>query len=422
MNVEGDYLVGGIAPRPKLTTVVLPKIDPNEAPSLQPATRPVVSNVRSTGSRVLVVMERHTGKVAWTMTAGQEFRHNGICAGGGRLYAVDRPPAPGPFNRTDALNGPPATLYVLDLATGRRIWSTSQNVSGTWLAYSRENDILIESGRQARDSLVDEAKGMRAFHAADGALLWNDSQAKGAAMVHGNTILKESGGANLMTGAPVFHNDPITGVATEWTWVRLYGCNTPAASEHMLMFRSGAAGFYDLARSGGTGNFGGFRSSCTNNLIVAGGVLTAPDYTRTCTCSYQVQTSLALVPDADTEMWTYTGTGDRLQVTGVVKRLGLNFGAAGDRVDDNGTLWLEYPSVGGRSPDVEVSTGSDKVEYYRRHASVIKGPMGWVTASGAAQPALSARGTKRRRGKPAGVHGPPVLRPARGAEGWRVCF
>src|SRR2546427_4621223 len=45
-----------------------------------------------------------------------------------------------------------------------------------------------------------------------------------------------------------------------------------------------------------TGNLGGFRSSCTNNLVVAGGLLTAPDYTRTCTCSYQNQTSLALVP------------------------------------------------------------------------------------------------------------------------------
>jgi len=30
-------------------------------------------------------------------------------------------------------------------------------------------------------------------------------------------------------------------------------------------------------------NLGGFKSGCTPNLIVADGVLNAPDYTRTCT-------------------------------------------------------------------------------------------------------------------------------------------
>ena len=85
----------------------------------------------------------------------------------------------------------------------------------------------------------------------------------------------------------------------EWTWARTYGCNTPAASENLLTFRSGAAGYYDLCNDGGTGNLGGFRSGCTNNLIVAGGLLTAADYTRTCTCSYQNQASLALVPMPD---------------------------------------------------------------------------------------------------------------------------
>ena len=74
-----------------------------------------------------------------------------------------------------------------------------------------------------------------------------------------------------------------------------------------MTFRSGAAGFFDLCHDGGTGNFGGFRSSCTNNLVVAGGVLAAPDYTRTCTCSYQNQTSIALVPTPDAEKWTFYG-------------------------------------------------------------------------------------------------------------------
>ena len=40
------------------------------------------------------------------------------------------------------------------------------------------------------------------------------------------------------------------------------------------------------------------------------------------------------------------------EVKGTIKRLGINLGAPGDRKDAQGTLWLEYPSVGGKSPAV----------------------------------------------------------------------
>src|SRR2546427_13090888 len=83
-----------------------------------------------------------------------------------------------------------------------------------------------------------------------------------------------------------------------------------------------------------TGNIGGFRSGCTNNLVVAGGVLCAPDYTRTCTCSYQNQTSLALVPMPDAEMWTFFG---KRVVDGPVRRVGINLGAPGNRKAAEGT-------------------------------------------------------------------------------------
>jgi hypothetical protein len=221
---------------------------------------------------------------------------------------------------------------------------------------------------------------MRAYRATSGEVLWYDAKAVGMAMIRDRMVMKESSAADLLTGAPYFRPDPITGLPGEWKWKRLYGCNTPAMSENLITFRSGAAGYYDLARCGGTGNFGGFRSGCTNNLVVAGGVLSAPDYTRTCTCSYQMQTSLALVPDDDAEMWTYTGESPK--ITTLVKRIGINLGAPGDRVDDAGTQWLEYPSVGGKSPVLKINVAGDKVDYFRQHATTVEGPMAWVAASG----------------------------------------
>src|SRR5262249_31185339 len=156
-------------------------------------------------------------------------------------------------------------------------------------------------------------------------------------------------------------------------------CNTPAASEHLVLFRSGAAGFYDLCHQGGTGNIGGFRSSCTLNLIPAGGVLTAPDYTRTCTCSYQHQTSLGLIHLPDAEMWTFTSSRS---VSGPIRQLGVNLGAPGSRKADNGTLWLEYPAAGGPSPKLAVASTPARPETFRMHQSAVSGDgLRWVGAS-----------------------------------------
>jgi hypothetical protein len=200
-------------------------------------------------------------------------------------------------------------------------------------------------------------------------------------MIHHDTILMAGRACHLLTGAAHLREHPLSGEPVEWTWSRNYGCNTPMASENLLTFRSGAAGYLDFCNDGGTGNFGGFRSSCTNNLIVAGGVLTAPDYTRTCVCSYQNQTSLALVHMPEVETWTSFGSQTPKQP---VRRVGINLGAPGDRKADDGTLWLEYPSVGGSSPAVAVTITPEKPEWFRRHSSQIEGPgLAWVAASGA---------------------------------------
>ena len=79
-------------------------------------------------------------------------------------------------------------------------------------------------------------------------------------------------------------------------------------------------------------------------------------------------------------MWTFNSLkwdGRR------VRRVGINFGAPGDRRAPNGTLWLDYPSVGGDSPDVPVQITGGRVRYFRHHASRIGGDgPAWVAASG----------------------------------------
>jgi len=366
INVAGDYLVGGA--------------DPLFNPDLKSARG---DNDNHSFSRRLIVMNRASGNVLWTADAKSGFRHNAVCVGGGRLFAIDRMSGPelARLKRRgqDAPQKP--RLVVFDLASGQEQWSTDADVFGTWLSYSAERDVLVEAGRVASDTISDEPKGMRAYRAGGGEILWQDKSLAGPAMLHHDTILMAGKACDLLSGQPRMREHPLSGEPVEWTWSRNYGCNTPMASEHLLTFRSGAAGYFDMCNDGGTGNFGGFRSSCSNNLIVAGGLLTAPDYTRTCVCSYQNQTSIALVPMPEVETWTSFGAQSPKEA---IRRLGLNLAAPGDRKADDGTLWLEYPSVGGASPAIDVTTVPSQPEWFRRHSSQVSAPgLAWVAASGA---------------------------------------
>jgi outer membrane protein assembly factor BamB len=387
INVYEDYLIGGAEPL----------FDPKKAPRLAPAdvldkdleggTSKLSRFLKSfkahgdnfSSSKHLVVLDRFSGRPLWSTTARCGFRHNATCVGGGRLYTVDRLSGDQIADyKRKGLDLPEPRVRAFDLKTGRELW-TAEGVFGTWLSYSEKHDVLIEAGRVTRDTLLDEPKGMRGYRAKDGAVLWFEKGYTGPAMIHGDDVLQGQGACDVRTGVLKLRTDPITGRLVPWTWLRNYGCNTPAASEHLLTFRSGAAGYFDLCNDSGTGNFGGFRSSCTNNLIVAGGILTAPEYTRTCTCSYQNQCSVALVPMPEAEMWTFYGTQE---IKGTVLRLGLNFGAPGDRRAEDGTLWLEYPSIAGTSPAVKVKTVPALPELFRRHPSQVMGPYPWVTSSG----------------------------------------
>jgi outer membrane protein assembly factor BamB len=372
LNVVGDYLIGAADP-------VFNVLEEKQSRSFTKLLRLSASDLYST-SRYLTVLNRHTGKLLWTAAARVGFRHNSICAGNGKLFAIDRISNSRMARLKEEGEIPGASRVVAwDLATGKEIWHDELETFGTWLSYSEKHDVLVEAGRMARDTLSDEPLGMRAYRGVDGKELWFEKKYSGPAMLHGDMILKGQGACDLLTGKPKMRLDPITGELEEWLWSRNYGCNTPAASEHLLTFRSGAAGYYDLCNDGGgTGNFGGFRSSCTNNLIVANGILCAPDYTRTCTCSYQNQCSIAMAPMPDAEEWTFYG---KAGVKKVVQRVGINFGAPGDRRAENGTLWLEYPGVGGASPAVPVLVTGTKVTYVRQHQSKFTGNLPWVVAS-----------------------------------------
>ena len=349
-----------------------------------------------TSSDRLVVMDRYSGKVLWQLTARHGFIHNAIAAGGNKVFCIDRPRVPrGVLPETERGEKrviPGTKLLAIDLATGETAWSSDKEVFGTWLGYSAEHDVLLEAGRASRDMLWDEAASrMVVRRGRTGRIMWDKPHSYGGpCMLHGKTIITQRKAYDLLTGERKLRKHPLTGQDVPWSYSRNYGCGTARASRHLLTFRSAAAGFLDLGGSGGTASLGGFKSGCTANLIPANGVLNAPDYTRTCTCGYPNQTSLALVHMPGLEVWSFHKD---LPWDGTpIRRLGVNLGAPGDHRAKDGTLWLEYPYAGGPTPEIPITmqpaldpeaNPAAAPGRFVRHSSRVKGEgPAWVAASG----------------------------------------
>lgn len=387
IGIYEDYLIAGCGfvkfsssiPEDSEHAKTLAKFSPRDRQRKLP-----FLNYDKSASKRLVVMDRHTGESLWSFEADYGFLHNAVCAARGRVFCLDKLP---PYiekqlRRRGSSHPQGYRLLAIDITTGDILWEKNEGVFGTWLSFSEKHDILLQSTRPSRDMVRGEdGVWMAAYSGSDGKLLWHRLvEYSSVPILHGDRIITRGKMLSLLSGEPQYREHPLTGERILLSWKRNYGCNYPIASENLITFRSAAAGFYDLVGNSGTGNMGGFKSGCTSNLIAADGVLNAPDYTRTCACSYQNQTSLAMVYDPDVEIWTFNDIDRGLWP---VKRVGINFGAPGDRIAENGTLWLDYPSRGGPSPDIPVKVSGENVKWFCHHSSRIEGDgLKWVAASG----------------------------------------
>ena len=391
LGVSRDSLIAGRDFVPFASAFPQTAVSPEEAAALPQRERTnlkLFGGFDVTASRSLVVMDRHSGSVKWTLKARYGFIHNAITASDQVLFCLDKlPPALEKMLRRRGREAPSDyRMLAVDLETGRVLWERNTDVFGSWLSYSKEHDRILQANRPSSDMVTDErGERMAVYVASSGNLVWDRPiKYNNPPILYHDQIITDRASFKLATGERKLSADPLTGEEMPWSYARAYGCNYNIASEHLLSFRSAAAGFYDLVSEGGTGNLGGFKSGCTSNLIAAGGVLNAPDYTRTCQCSYQNQTSLAFIHMPELECWT---SNDSAWNGKRVHRIGINLNAPGDRVAPDGTLWLDFPSVGGKSPDLPIQFDPANTRAVRRHALTLQ-PDGyeWVAASGLAGP------------------------------------
>jgi len=168
--------------------------------------------------------------------------------------------------------------------------------------------------------------------------------------------------------------NPLTGLKEERVFPKTYGCDGGVDYGSLYSMRSGTAAFYDKTLESGTVFVSGPRSGCTNSIIPANGLLNLPYFYEGCTCSYPLPSGLALVAmPPQHEQWSSWGEGTPTQI----QRIGINFGAPGDRMTREGTLWLDYPSVGGPSPTLEIVSEPVELRRRYRHSVWLKGGSGW---------------------------------------------
>lgn len=334
-------------------------------------------------AKYLFAIGKKDGSIRWMYKAENGVYGQSMAIGDGRLFLLDRP-SKAQINRQRRRGEEVSKkkLVALDAASGKLLWSKDL-ASVREIADPRKKDFT-----DAR--MVWFAKGivlvgeMTAFSAKDGKLLWQRKiYQRRIPIIVGETIITQPYAYDLRTGKPKTRLDPLTGEEVPWEFRRSSGCGMNSASSAAVFFRSGTLGIYDLVRDAGIANFGGIRPGCFVNAIPANGLLLVPEASSGCTCSYNYQTSLALMPTKmSNENW-FVFSSHRKE--GRVKHAFINLGAPGDRRDNEGKMWLAFPRPDG---GYKVPFSIEKLQgfsYYRRNANSLKisgTDCPWVYASG----------------------------------------
>jgi outer membrane protein assembly factor BamB len=166
--------------------------------------------------------------------------------------------------------------------------------------------------------------------------------------------------AGYVVNVSLERENPLSLDISAFEYNRGKGCGNPVFADTLHVLRSGTLAFYDLDDDSGMRYFGGVRPGCTIGAVPAQGLVFAAESSSGCSCNYNFKTTLALAPakqrrNEDWAMYTAPLSPAALLQTGR-----FNLGAPGDRRDDEGGLWLQYP----RAPTLSNRTMPVPVELF----------------------------------------------------------
>ncbi|NOZ19648.1 MAG: PQQ-binding-like beta-propeller repeat protein [Planctomycetes bacterium] len=346
-------------------------------------------------SKAVFALDKGDGSLRWVYRpqANRIVSNIEIAFGDGRLFLIDgtsKADLARARRRRQKIKAE-LTLVALNLKDGSEIWRQDDVPllgDRSLLSRLKSNITHLFMGQPNWGHLI-YANGVvvyganAAYDAASGKKLWQKTIRPGKLpIIYGDRIITSSCAYDLRTGKQCMTKDLLTGEIVPWRYSRSYGCGPVMGCQHVLFFRSGADGFFDMDVEGTT-NFGGVRSGCARTLLAANGLLLHPQGYSGCPCCYNYKTNLALISAPEPGNTWYVLP--RRASTGPIERLALNFGAPGDRKDPQGEPWLGFPrpiQSGGCPAPVTVSMTDAECTYRRRATGEIQGTSTpWVYSS-----------------------------------------
>ena len=322
-------------------------------------------------------LEADTGDLLWTHR-GHEIAHPAVTIGDATVFLADCSVtaeqkasalkerqeliAKGVWEKGLDIEAEPEVADVrlvvaLDAATGKKRWERVIDLTGCGgdrMGMAYHDGVLLffgcfsnhDAALFRRNELT--WRRVTAVSAADGSDLWSRPlNYMRRPVVMGDTLLIEPRACDVRTGEVKTRVHPLTGNEETWEYVRPgHCCSATSASPNMFFLRGYFMWYYDMERDGGMIPFGGIRPGCWINLIPANGLLLFPEASAGCTCSYPVRSTVVMQPKTDYKPWSiFIQHGDMTPV----RQMAINFGAPGDRRDDDGTVWFCYPHPTGNS-------------------------------------------------------------------------
>ena len=338
--------------------------------------------VKSQTDAVFAV-DTSTGQRMWTYR-GSNILHTTIAVGPDHMYFIDSSITPeerqqlylkdkGELKKLtgDAAKKAEAEMKALDVRlavavdrrTGLKVWEKPVNVTDTTnvsagggsltLMYADGHLVLCganANGHYWKQFLKGEfdRRKLLVLDAENGDKLWSkNANYMNRPAIVGSDIYAEPWAFDLHSGKPKTRPHPLTGQESPWRFSRPgHHCGVITTTPNMMFFRSGFIGYYDLYQDSGTRHFAGQRLGCWVNAIPGNGLVMIPEASAGCVCQFSIASTVVMEPKTENKSW---GIFSAVGPTTPVKRIGINFGAPGDRKTETGVDWFGYPRPSSRS-------------------------------------------------------------------------
>ncbi|MBN2375646.1 MAG: methyltransferase domain-containing protein [Sedimentisphaerales bacterium] len=257
----------------------------------------------------LFAMDRHSGNLLWTYKniSGSVIISPAITIGGDYIYFIE---SRNPDAISDDLGRVPANVllagsYAYLVKVNKNTGSVAQTVPISlpftniiFLSYAAADNLVIATGSNRYANIVYEH---RAYNSSNLSLSWSSNYDAGRPQVPAYDNHGEQDQHPCIIGHMLYsryYKVELDNNGNTTAFLLSRGnCGTQSGCDTHLFGRNGNPCMFELPGTSASAVTNDSRPGCWINMIPAGGMLLVPESSSGCTCDYEIQSSMAFVPD-----------------------------------------------------------------------------------------------------------------------------